>query len=105
GGQFVESIQWYIGNPSLGAPLKLFTHILDSSNKVVAGDDLENINALSMQAGDYLVQKLQFTLPDDLRTGQYWLEVGWYNPDTGERLKLPNGDDRLLIQQIEVIAP
>ncbi len=105
GDQFVESLQWYIGNPSLGFHLKSFAHILDSSNRVVAGDDLENINVLSVQAGDYLIQKLQFKLPDDLRLGQYWLEVGWYNPDTGERLKLPNGDDRLLIQQIEVTAP
>jgi len=40
-------------------------------------------------------------LPDDLAPGAYAILVGWYDPITGERLRLPDGDDALLLTEVE----
>jgi hypothetical protein len=84
---------------------KIFLHVLDDRHKVVTGDDREDLNFATLNAGAAFWQISQLTLPDDLPSGRYAIEIGWYDPETGERLMCDDGADRFLLDPIEVIAP
>ena len=79
----------------------MFLHVLDDKNNVIAGDDREDINFATLQLGDRFVQVSQVTLPIDFAPGKYQVEVGWYNPETGERLKQEDGSDRLILDPLK----
>jgi hypothetical protein len=83
----------------------MFLHVLNDKGEVIAGVDREDVNFSTFSAGDAFWQVSQLTLPNDLPTGQYPIEIGWYNPETGERLKRDDGSDRFLLAPLEVIAP
>jgi hypothetical protein len=86
-------------------PLKMFLHVLNNRDEVVSGVDREDVNFATLSTGDTFWQVSQLTLPNDLPTGQYPVEIGWYSPETGERLKRDDGSDRFLLMPLEVITP
>ena len=57
-------------------------------------------------AGDVIVQLHRFALPGDLAAGEYPVELGWYERDTGARwtAAVDGGAsvDRLLIGPLQV---
>jgi hypothetical protein len=95
---------WRIQESLSSRRLKLFLHVLNDKGEVIAGDDREDVNFATLKAGDDFWQFGQLTLPNNLPPGQYQVEIGWYNPETGERLKRDDGSDRFLLEPIEVIA-
>ena len=105
GSQVAQWTDWQVLASISDPRLKLFTHVLDGKNNVVAGDDRGDVNAVTLLPGDLIFQRSRFTLPADLAPGRYQIEIGWYHPETGERLLLPDGSDRLLLDPIEVTAP
>ncbi|CAG0933004.1 hypothetical protein TFLX_02846 [Thermoflexales bacterium] len=96
---------WLIDPPLSQPRLKIFLHVLNDKGEVVSGDDREDLNISTLSAGDGFWQVSQLMLPNDLPLGQYQVEVGWYNPETDERLKRVDGSDQLLLPPLEVIAP
>jgi hypothetical protein len=96
---------WRIDMPNHSLQLKSFFHVLNSHNEVVDGEDREDINTTNLIKGDLLLQTSKIVLPSNLEPGSYPIEIGWYNPDTGERLKLADGSDHYLLNSIEVTAP
>ena len=96
---------WQIDRPVSRPRLKSFLHVLDAQGQIAAGDDREDVNVSSLQAGDVFWQVSSATLPTDLAPGVYQVEAGWYHPETGERLRLPDGSDRFLLSPLEVTAP
>jgi hypothetical protein len=96
---------WHIDDTNRFPRLKLFVHVLNAQNQVIAGSDLEAVNFASVQIGDGFWQLSQIQLPVDLAQDKYQVELGWYNSETGERLKLDDGSDRFLLNSIEVTAP
>jgi hypothetical protein len=96
---------WLIDPPLSQSRLKLFLHVLNDQGEVVAGDDREDFNFSTLNQANRLMQVSQVTLPPELPAGQYQVEIGWYNPDTGERLKRADGSDRYLLSPLEVVAP
>jgi hypothetical protein len=96
---------WQIDDADRFQRLKLFVHVLDAQNQVMAGGDLEAVNFAGVRIGDGFWQLSRIQLPVDLAPDTYQVELGWYNPDTGERLKLDDGSDRFLLEPIEVTAP
>jgi hypothetical protein len=105
GGSLAWKTSWLLDKPPSYSRLKLFVHVLNSQNQVVAGEDREAVSFSSLQAGDGLWQVTQLRLPVDLAPGRYSIEAGWYQPDTGARLRRPDGSDRFLLNPIEVTAP
>lgn len=105
-GQLVEwRTFWQIAHPLSIPRAKLFLHVLDDRGEVVAGDDREDLNFATVRAGDEFWQISSVTLPNDLPPGQYAIEIGWYHPETGARLKLADGSDRFLLPPLDVVAP
>ena len=96
---------WQVEQPLAHPRLKMFLHVLNDRGEVVIGDDREDLNFATLTAGAAFWQISQVTLPNDLQSGQYQVEVGWYNPETGERLKRDDGSNRLLLDPIEISAP
>jgi hypothetical protein len=105
-GQLIEwDTSWRMEEMPVLPRLKMFLHVLNNDGEVVAGDDRESMNFGSLNAGDFLWQISSLVLPQNLAPGQYQIEIGWYNPDTGERLKLADGSDRYLLNPIKVTSP
>jgi len=96
---------WQIAQSAAQPRLKMFLHVLNDKGEVIVGDDREDLNFSTLSPGTSFWQISQLTLPGDLPPGQYQIEVGWYNPETGERLKRDGGSDRLLLAPLEVISP
>ena len=71
------------------SPSFIFLHLLDSQGNPVSGSDRFDVDAYSLQPGDQFLQRHTFDAPP----GSYTLEIGLYNPSTGERyLTLDNRD-------------
>jgi hypothetical protein len=105
-GQLIQwRTHWLITSDPAQPRLKMFLHVLDDQGEVIIGDDREDLNFATLSNGTSFWQINQRALPDDFPPGQYQVEIGWYNPDTGERLKRADGSDRYLLAPLEVIAP
>ena len=85
--------------------LKIFVHLLDAQGQVVAQHDGLDVRLAELQAGDWFAQKHMLVLPEDLPAGQYGLQIGVYDPETGIRLTVPTSAgpvDKLLLSLVKV---
>ena len=79
-----------------GPRLAVFTHLLDAGGTLLTGDDGLWVDPLTLRPGDRFVQLHLLTLPADAPEAAM-LEVGLYDPYTGERWPVQTeGSDRLL---------
>ena len=92
---------------------KVFTHLLDDGSRVVAQDDSEPgrgaFPTTGWVAGEIIEDRYVLALPDDLAPGHYTLEVGMYDPRSGERVPVlrsdvPVRDDAALLTEVAVAA-
>jgi hypothetical protein len=88
-------------------PLTVFTHLLDAAEKVVGQHDGAPADGArpttGWRAGEYVTDRHRLTLEPGLPPGQYALEVGLYDPTTGQRAPVfdPAGQplgDRLILE-------
>ncbi len=108
GGRIGLSLYWRAKAGDLGN-YAVFAHLLDSQNRVWGQSDGPPEGGSQPTsgwiAGQIITDVRQFNIKPDAPPGRYVLEIGMYDPVNGARLKLPNGEDRILLHQIEVIAP
>ena len=83
------------------APRQAFVHVLAQDGTVVAQSDFFAADYASLFPDDLLFQTQQISLAG-LPAGTYWIQLGLYNPDTGERFLLENGRDRVLLLPLEI---
>lgn len=80
----------------------VFVHILDPTGALIAQRDTAPANGLAptrlWAAGQVITDAHAFTLPP----GSYQLAVGLYQPETGQRLRLPTGDTRAVLTAFTV---
>jgi hypothetical protein len=80
-----------------GTDYTVFVHLLDESNRLVAGSDGQPLDGTYPTTiwtpGEYIIDTHRLPIPGETAAGEYRLAVGLYNHQTGERLKitLPNG--------------
>jgi len=93
---------WMAGQVPPAYNWTIFTHLLDSQGRYIAGDDGEpgkgSYPTTSWQAGELIITEYQLFIPKDTSPGEYAIEIGLYNWQTGERLPLADqpGDAFLL---------
>ncbi len=63
--------------------------------------DFGTYPASMWQPGEIVVETVTLPLQTERPSGQYTLHIGWYRPDTGERLRLLSGGDHVEIPVIE----
>lgn len=92
---------WQAGS-SITKPLELFVHALDSNAVVAATADGFGAPLTSWKPGDLIVQVSRLKVAPE--TGPVWVEIGIYDPGSGERLPIivdgREVDQRLLLRQI-----
>ena len=91
-------------------PLAIFVHLLDAEGRIVGQFDGLGANPDGLYPGDMMMHVHHLTLASDAAPGRYWLQVGFYNPETMSRLpEVGSADlatywpDRLLIERIDVV--
>lgn len=106
GGDLKLSLFWE-ANKSTAASLKVFVHLLDANGVLRAQQDSfprgGTLPTSRWFPGEYIQDDYSLPLGRDLLPGQYQIEVGMYDPDSGARVqtfdangnRLPN--DRMLL--------
>jgi hypothetical protein len=105
GGKLALTLYWQAKADGT-SNLAVFTHLLDGQNRIWAQHDGPPAGGAqptsSWVSGQTVADKHEMTIQADAPTGEYTLEIGIYDPSTGQRLKLPNGEDRVLLDKIRV---
>jgi hypothetical protein len=100
----VTTLSYWRAITSTTEPLRLFVHALDANGQLVAQGDRLDTPPKDWQPGDLIAQVNRLTLPPD--AGPVWIEAGFYNPDSGERLPVmvdgQEVDRRVLLGSLEV---
>jgi len=81
---------------------KVFAHLLDPSMQQVLGQrDAQPLDGNAPTPGwlasEVVDDELQLSLPANLAAGDYPFEVGVYDERSGDRLLLPSGDSRVVL--------
>jgi 4-amino-4-deoxy-L-arabinose transferase-like glycosyltransferase len=109
-GQTAEMLTYWRVVTTPSPPLKIFVHLIPSDGQQpVAQNDGLGSPPNTWRSGDLLIRYHPLALPAGLPPGLYQPQIGWYNPDTNERLPVVSDGvplaDRLLLKLIEVVAP
>jgi 4-amino-4-deoxy-L-arabinose transferase-like glycosyltransferase len=86
-------------------PLSLIGHLVQADAQPAIVSDGLGVLPDQWRAGDLIVQRHTFELPQGIAPGTYWLQTGAYWLDTLERLPVgqsPLGSDRVLLTAVEV---
>jgi len=76
-----------------GPRLAVFTHLFAADGSLVAVDDGLWVDPALLRAGDRFVQLHRFVLPADAPAGPYRVEIGLYDPKSGDRWSTTAGAD------------
>ena len=72
--------------------LRQFAHLVDASGALWSTNpDFRGYPRPYWQAGDVVVSAFDLNLPSSMPTGGYWLETGFYEPISGERVPQYHG--------------
>jgi hypothetical protein len=103
--QLSLQLAWRVLSPVQG-PRTIFVHLLAPDGQIVSQWDGFGVAAEGWHAGDTFIQRASLALPQVPVTGDYWIQVGMYNPETMQRLSvLEQGKvitDRILIAAIRL---
>lgn len=81
----------------------VFTHILEPPQTIWGQEDRPPTPPTSQwRAGEVYRETYTLRVKPETPPGFYEVEIGLYRPDTGERLRLENGQDFLLLSRIRV---
>jgi len=90
-------------------PLVAFVHLVSADGRLIAQHDGAPVTATrpttGWLAGEYLADLHPLAWLDATYTGKAWLHVGLYDPETGQRLSTPGGDDHLVLPLTVTVAP
>jgi hypothetical protein len=89
-----------------GPRLAVFSHLLDEHGTPLASDDGLWVDPLTLRTGDRFIQLHRLSIPADAPEDPYTLELGLYDPKTGERRKIQDSrnqrhTDRFLLPSPE----
>ncbi len=95
---------------SIDEDYTVFTHLLDSGGQLRAQKDNPPVSGLlptsAWEVGETIQDRYIIPLAPDVPPGEYQLEIGMYQLETGQRLEVrggPEGErDRILLDKVEV---
>ncbi len=92
---------WNTGD-ILDTNLRLFVHVLNESDLIVAQTDGIPVNwtrpTTSWIPAEYVTTRHKFDAPD----GEYRIRIGWYDPITGDRVGVQLDDSYILEQTLKI---
>jgi hypothetical protein len=100
-GQWLRVTLWWSAAQPVMQDYKVFVHALDANGQIVAQHDSmprNNSTPTSQWRNGQLVMDLhEFQIPPDSTTDALQINVGLYDPETGQRLSLSQGGDSVSI--------
>jgi hypothetical protein len=98
---------WQVEQDGEPNSLAIFVHLLDAAGQLVAQQDGLGYPPHTWRAGDQFAQSHSLQLDGALPAGPYWLQMGLYRRDSGERWLMVDGEnrplgDRILLDPVEV---
>jgi hypothetical protein len=100
GGALPMTLHWQ----ALGAterPYTVFVHLVDEAGTIRGYGDSEpggnQFPTTGWLSGEYIADAHTVTVSADAPPGAYWLEVGLYDPATGQRLATNEGADHVVL--------
>jgi len=106
-GQEVRLVLYWRAHGPIYEPLSSFAHLLDQQENVVGQYDGFDVPPMYWEPGAVIAQVYRFPVSQGAQPGDYWLEVGLYNPQTMERVTVVGNTgaalgDRLLLREVVV---
>lgn len=108
-GDTVALVLYWIGREHNAADYTVFLHLLNQQGQIVAQADASPMQGHYPTSvwndGEWIRDVHRIALPDNLPPGQYTIEIGFYEPASGERVLLQNGDaaaDHLSLATVQV---
>lgn len=102
GGSFDLTLYWQ-ALAATERPYSVFVHLLDGRGEIRGYGDSEPGSGAyptpGWLAGEYLADVHTVNVQADAAAGEYRVALGFYDPGTGKRLTLPDGADRLLLEE------
>lgn len=92
----VTTVWRVAAQPAYRAERKVFVHLVNAADQIIAQSDTFAAQYDSLRAGDRVFQRQALVLPDG-PPDQARLVLGVYDPATGQRLILPEGTDSLVL--------
>ncbi|MBC8448786.1 MAG: hypothetical protein H8D78_13645 [Chloroflexi bacterium] len=87
----------------------VFTHLLQPPDHIWAQEDAQpqdgQAPTSTWQPGQIIEDHYRLTLPAETPPGVYEIEIGWYLPATGDRLKVGFSGQEVLLGKIRVSEP
>jgi hypothetical protein len=84
----------------------VFVHLVDGNGTVRGQHDSAPMNGAYpttlWRPGEFVTDAHALTLPSDLPPGDYVLEVGLYQAETGQRLAVAGNGDKVALDQVSV---
>jgi hypothetical protein len=89
-------LQWSTTRP-ITDTYTIFTHLVGPDGQLVAQNDRQPEAGFyptwGWDVGESVLDRFDLTIPAGLPEGDYRLVIGWYNAQSGERLRLADGGD------------
>ncbi len=106
GGAFTLTLHWQ-ALASADRPYTAFVHLVDGGGVIRGYGDSEPGGGAfptpGWLAGEYLADVHTVSVAAGAPVGTYQIEVGFYDPASGERLRTPDGADRVVLGTLVVI--
>lgn len=101
GAPLTATLVWRAGPAATAANLKVFVHLVSASGEIVAQHDAVPAAwtrpTTGWVPGEIVVDAHPLTWQTDAVDGPAYLRIGFYDPETGERLLWASGDDALVL--------
>jgi hypothetical protein len=106
GQPLLVELVWEAASPPPAEDFVVYVHLVDARGARVAGHDgmpgLWLRPTSTWGPGEVVVDRHGVPVPRDLAPGTYFLKVGLYRADTGERLRTAWGEDDVVLGEVEV---
>jgi hypothetical protein len=104
-GELNLTVVWQAAR-AISRSYKVFVHLENADGGVVAQDDREPHVGLyptsRWWAGEMVREHYTLAVPPNLPRGKYFLRVGWYDAESGDRLSASDGGDFVTLQEFAV---
>lgn len=111
GEPFEIQLYWRALGPT-DKPYTVFVHLLDAAGKVAGQKDAQPLDGeaptVSLQPDEFLADAYRFAIASDAPAGSASIEIGLYDPSTGQRLAVTDAagtalGDHLVIEGISLV--
>jgi hypothetical protein len=112
-GQTFELVLYWQPIETFDRGYTVFVHLIDTESQIVGNRDQVpgggDFPTTSWMKGEYLTDVYHVPVNPDTPPGDYWIEVGFYDPVDGTRLPVTDAQgqslgDRLLLEQTPVVV-